>query len=234
MVLHDPQHLQRQCPRMMSLLARYAHAIQINRTHEEIRELQDAFLVLDSLHYVRRPVAHLLPRRDRPRRRERGARDARPLQRDLGGLLPCRLQHYRRTVNYCETMVFRGRNVILGCHRMTAPPQSHTKGIAMTQSLADRRRGGIRPVGLRSTTPLRKASCAPSLALLAPPPAATTPPASSAALGLAPSPAARLGLRQRVELRPRFGQQHAAPPKPRRTRRSNPPFLGQAPVPGHR
>ena len=57
MVLHDPQHLQRQCPRMMSLLARYSHAIQINRTHEEIAELKDAFLVLDSVHYVRRPVA---------------------------------------------------------------------------------------------------------------------------------------------------------------------------------
>lgn len=56
-VLHDPQHVQRQCPRMMSLLARYAHAIQIHRTHEEIRELQDAFMVLDSSHYVRRPVA---------------------------------------------------------------------------------------------------------------------------------------------------------------------------------
>ena len=56
-VLHDPNHVQRQCPRMMSLLARYTHAIQINRTHEEIRELQDAFMVLDSMHYVRRPVA---------------------------------------------------------------------------------------------------------------------------------------------------------------------------------
>ena len=57
LVLHDPNHVQRQCPRMMGLLARYAHAIQINRTHEEIGELQDAFLVLDSMHYVRRPVA---------------------------------------------------------------------------------------------------------------------------------------------------------------------------------
>ena len=56
-VLHEPQHLQRECARMMSLLARYSHAIQINRTHEEIRELQDAFLVLDSLDYVRRPMA---------------------------------------------------------------------------------------------------------------------------------------------------------------------------------
>jgi hypothetical protein len=57
LVLHDTSHVQRHCPRMMSLLARYAHAIQINRTHEEIRELQDAFMVLDSVHYLRRPVA---------------------------------------------------------------------------------------------------------------------------------------------------------------------------------
>ena len=57
MVLHDPQHVQRSCARMMNLLVRYGHAIQVNRTQEEIRELQDAFLVLDSAHYVRRPVA---------------------------------------------------------------------------------------------------------------------------------------------------------------------------------
>jgi hypothetical protein len=41
----------------MNLLARFAHAIQVYKTGEEIRELQDAFLVLDSMHYVRRPVA---------------------------------------------------------------------------------------------------------------------------------------------------------------------------------
>ena len=57
LVLHDTEHLTRHCPRMMSLVTRFAHAIQVNKTHEEIRELQDAFLVLDSLHYVRRPVA---------------------------------------------------------------------------------------------------------------------------------------------------------------------------------
>lgn len=57
MALHDTEHLTRRCPRMMALLARFSHAIQINRTHEEIRELQDAFLVLDAVHYVRRPVA---------------------------------------------------------------------------------------------------------------------------------------------------------------------------------
>lgn len=58
-VVHETDHLTRLCPRMMALLARFTHAIQVNRTQDEIRELQDAFLVLDSMHYVRRPVARL-------------------------------------------------------------------------------------------------------------------------------------------------------------------------------
>ena len=57
MVVHDIDHVTRQCPRLMSLLARYAHAMQIHRTHEEIRGIQDSFLVLDQSHYLRRPVA---------------------------------------------------------------------------------------------------------------------------------------------------------------------------------
>jgi hypothetical protein len=56
--VHNADHLTRQCPRMMGLIKRFSHAIQVYRTGEEIRELQDAFLVLDSLHYIRRPVAH--------------------------------------------------------------------------------------------------------------------------------------------------------------------------------
>lgn len=55
--LHDADHLTKYCPRMMALLARYAHAIQINCTHQEIRNLQDSFLVIDQSHYLRRPVA---------------------------------------------------------------------------------------------------------------------------------------------------------------------------------
>jgi hypothetical protein len=55
--MHEIDHVTRHCPRMMGLLARYAHAIQMHRTHEEVREVQDAFLVLDANHYVRRPVA---------------------------------------------------------------------------------------------------------------------------------------------------------------------------------
>jgi hypothetical protein len=56
-VLHNTENLVRYCPRTMALLARFTHAVQIHRTQEQIREVQDAFLVLDSQHYVRRPVA---------------------------------------------------------------------------------------------------------------------------------------------------------------------------------
>jgi len=58
-VLHGTDHVTRQTPRLLTLLRRFSHAVQINRTHEEIREVQDAFLLLDAVHYVRRPVAAL-------------------------------------------------------------------------------------------------------------------------------------------------------------------------------
>ncbi|HJT61957.1 MAG TPA: hypothetical protein VJ797_09775 [Burkholderiales bacterium] len=59
LVVHNTEHLTRQCPRLLMLLRRFSHAMQINRTHEEIREVQDAFLLLDAMHYVRRPMASL-------------------------------------------------------------------------------------------------------------------------------------------------------------------------------
>ncbi len=59
LVVHGTDHITRQCARLMGLLRRFSHAMQINRTQEEIREVQDAFLLLDSVHYVRRPVATL-------------------------------------------------------------------------------------------------------------------------------------------------------------------------------
>ena len=59
LVVHNTEHLTRQCPRLLTLLRRFSHAMQINRTHEEIREVQDAFLLLDAMHYVRRPMASL-------------------------------------------------------------------------------------------------------------------------------------------------------------------------------
>lgn len=57
MVVHDTEHLTRHCPRMLGLLKLFSHVVLINRTHEEIRSMQDAFLVLDAQHYLRRPVA---------------------------------------------------------------------------------------------------------------------------------------------------------------------------------
>ena len=59
LAIHGTDHITRQCPRLMTLLRRFSHAMQINRTQEEIREVQDAFLLLDSVHYVRRPVSAL-------------------------------------------------------------------------------------------------------------------------------------------------------------------------------
>jgi hypothetical protein len=55
--LHDTDFLTKYCPRMMALVARHSHAVQINRTQEEARKAQDSFIVLDALHYVRRPSA---------------------------------------------------------------------------------------------------------------------------------------------------------------------------------
>ena len=59
-VVHNIDHLTRHCPRMLGLLRLFNHAIQINRTHDEIRNLQDAFMVLDAQHFLRRPVAEHL------------------------------------------------------------------------------------------------------------------------------------------------------------------------------
>ena len=59
LVVHATDHLTRHCPRLTTLLRRFSHAMQIHRTQEEIREVQDAFLLLDVVNYVRRPVAAL-------------------------------------------------------------------------------------------------------------------------------------------------------------------------------
>ena len=57
LVVHDTGPIVRSCPRLLQLLARFNHAIQINQTDESIRQLQDSFAVLDDRHYLRRPVA---------------------------------------------------------------------------------------------------------------------------------------------------------------------------------
>lgn len=55
--VHATEFISRQAPRFVNLYARYTHAISINRTHDGIRDIKDSFMVLDSSHYVRRPVA---------------------------------------------------------------------------------------------------------------------------------------------------------------------------------
>jgi hypothetical protein len=57
MVVHNPDHVTRFCPRMMSLLALHGDAVRIYRSPEDLRSLQDSFMVLDANHYVRRPVS---------------------------------------------------------------------------------------------------------------------------------------------------------------------------------
>jgi len=74
---------------MLGLLARYSHAIQIHRTHEHIREIQDCVPgARYSQHYVRRPVASFyrgaIGLGDEPE----GARHAPALHGDLGSVLP--------------------------------------------------------------------------------------------------------------------------------------------------
>jgi hypothetical protein len=91
--LHDNEHLTRRCPRMMGLLARYVHTIQINRTHEEIKSIQDSFLVLDARDYVRPPGGAVLPGRCGLRRRARRPRHALALPRDLDRLASGCFEH---------------------------------------------------------------------------------------------------------------------------------------------
>ena len=55
--MHEPDHLVQHCPRLLDLLRRFSHAMQIHQTIDEIRMLQDSFLVLDANHYLRRPLA---------------------------------------------------------------------------------------------------------------------------------------------------------------------------------
>lgn len=55
--VHETDALTRGLPRMMVLLKLFSHAIHVHRTQEDIRELPDAFLLLDSAHFVRRPAA---------------------------------------------------------------------------------------------------------------------------------------------------------------------------------
>lgn len=53
-VLHDVNHVMLDCPRLMSLLRLYGHAIAIHQTQPHAQGIYDPFVVADDLHYVRR------------------------------------------------------------------------------------------------------------------------------------------------------------------------------------
>jgi hypothetical protein len=56
-VVHDPDHLKRHCPRVLRLVAEFSAAIAIHQTEGEAARAQDCFVLADMEHFVRRPVA---------------------------------------------------------------------------------------------------------------------------------------------------------------------------------
>jgi len=56
-VVHDPDSVQRYCPRLVALLGVFSGRMLINRTLGEAARVQDCFILADKHHVVRRPVA---------------------------------------------------------------------------------------------------------------------------------------------------------------------------------
>ncbi len=56
-VVHDPDTVQRYCPRLVALLGTFSGRMIINRTLGEAARVQDCFVLADKSHLVRRPVA---------------------------------------------------------------------------------------------------------------------------------------------------------------------------------
>lgn len=55
--VHDPEHIQRYCPRVMDLLAMFSGSMFIHRTEGDAARVQDCFVLADNSSFVRRPVA---------------------------------------------------------------------------------------------------------------------------------------------------------------------------------
>jgi hypothetical protein len=53
-VVHDPAHLDRSCPRLLALLRQFGHAISIHETHPAAKSVYDPFAVADDRSFVRR------------------------------------------------------------------------------------------------------------------------------------------------------------------------------------
>jgi hypothetical protein len=53
-VLHDPGPLHRKTPRLMQLIARFSHLIDVRQSPDNLRHLADSHLLADDTHGVRR------------------------------------------------------------------------------------------------------------------------------------------------------------------------------------
>ncbi|TMH35599.1 MAG: hypothetical protein E6H66_07265 [Betaproteobacteria bacterium] len=53
-IVHDTRYLEAACPRMMSLLRNYGHAMTIYRTGAEARIATDPLMIVDGMHYLHR------------------------------------------------------------------------------------------------------------------------------------------------------------------------------------
>ncbi len=53
-VLHDPGPVERNAPRLMQLIARFSHLIEVRQSPDNLRHLADTHLLVDQVHGVRR------------------------------------------------------------------------------------------------------------------------------------------------------------------------------------
>ncbi len=59
--LHEPEHLARECPRLLTLLRQFPMSIEIHRTLAQARHASDPFVIADD-HSVWHQLDHLQPR----------------------------------------------------------------------------------------------------------------------------------------------------------------------------
>jgi len=53
-VVHEPEGIRRECPRLVSLQRRFGHSVFIHRTQSLARKVSDPFCIADASHYARR------------------------------------------------------------------------------------------------------------------------------------------------------------------------------------
>lgn len=54
MVVHDPQAIDRNCPRILNLLRTHSHTINIHETHSKAKSVYDPFAIVDDQCFVHR------------------------------------------------------------------------------------------------------------------------------------------------------------------------------------